>query len=178
MGRMHNFLRGLDAHIEREQEDEPPMYDDADGPAGFYDAGQRADEPTPPTCDKCGALLSEVEAAGRASGKCNECLRDKNEYPRVGDAATIGYWSDRHAATVIYVSPSFKTIRVQRDTATLVGGSIMGESQEYTYAPNPYGTITTARRHRRTDGKPYYTGSGGSPRVYVGHRDEHRDPHF
>ena len=150
---MSDFLRGLDALILAD---------------ALRDHGS-----APPTCELCGALLSEVEAAGRTSGKCNECLRDKNEYPRVGDAATIGYWSDRHAATVVYVSPSFKTIRVQRDNAKLVSGNIQSESQQYEYEPNPYGTITTARRTKRG-----YTAAGGSPRVYVGRRNEYRDPSY
>src|SRR5678809_718969 len=78
----------------------------------LYDAVHEAHNPT---CDKCGALLSEVEAAGRVTGTCNDCLRDKEAYPRVGDGATLCLWSDRHAATVVYVSPSFKTIRIQED---------------------------------------------------------------
>ena len=30
------------------------------------------------TCKKCGALLSAVEAAGRETGTCNECLRRRS----------------------------------------------------------------------------------------------------
>jgi DNA-directed RNA polymerase subunit M/transcription elongation factor TFIIS len=32
-------------------------------------------------CDKCGALLTLVEAAGRETGTCNECLRRRRKMP-------------------------------------------------------------------------------------------------
>jgi hypothetical protein len=30
-----------------------------------------------PTCDKCGTRLTAVEAAGRETGTCNDCLRKR-----------------------------------------------------------------------------------------------------
>lgn len=56
---------------------------------------------------------------------------------QVGDGATLCYWSDRHAGTIIAVSPSGKRISVQRDIATRVDSNGMSGNQEYTFLPNP-----------------------------------------
>lgn len=79
---------------------------------------------------------------------------------KVGEGVTMLYFSDRHAGTIIDVSPSGKTVRVQRDTATLLNGPDSGEPdalvfhaggfcghmtgvQRYAYAPDPDGAIYT-----------------------------------
>jgi hypothetical protein len=69
--------------------------------------------------------------------------------PQVGDGCTILHWTDRDAGTVVYVSPSGKTVRVQVDTATRADKNGMSESQAYTYEPNPSGAVHTFRLGKR-----------------------------
>lgn len=57
---------------------------------------------------------------------------------KVGDGATICYYTDRKAATVI--AKTAKTITVQEDTATRVDKNGMSDSQAYSYAANPNGS--------------------------------------
>jgi len=55
--------------------------------------------------------------------------------PAVGMGATMLYWSDRHAATIVEVKG--KVVVVQQDHAKRVDGNGMSDSQAYEYAPNP-----------------------------------------
>lgn len=74
---------------------------------------------------------------------------------KVGDGATVRYWTDCEAYTVIKVTP--KTLTLQRDKAILskdfkpewVSGGFAGhcenqEEQSYTYEQNPNGRIVKA----------------------------------
>lgn len=54
----------------------------------------------------------------------------------VGMGATQLMYADRHAFTVVRVSPSGKTVWVQQDNATRTDKNGMSESQEYTFTPN------------------------------------------
>lgn len=148
------------------------IYNEGNNDVAAYIAEDAAKTRT--TCDKCGNLLSEVEAAGRKTGTCNECLRDPNTDPRVGDGATIQYYSDRVAATVVEVSPSGRRITLQVDHATRTDSNGMSESQSYHYTPNPVGFKHIA--YRRNDGR--YQLRGGYARVFVGHRSTYRDFSF
>lgn len=73
---------------------------------------------------------------------------------KVGDGATICYWSDREAGTIVKVTR--KSITVQRDKATLspdfkpefipggfAGTVINQHEQSYTYEPDPSGRKMT-----------------------------------
>ena len=51
--------------------------------------------------------------------------------PVVGMGATILMWTDRHAATIVKVTPC--TIHVKRDKAIRVDGGGMTEMQKYRY---------------------------------------------
>ena len=73
--------------------------------------------------------------------------------PEVGMGATIYYWSDRHACTIVDVSKNGKTVTVTKDTATLTNpdelkcyaGGFMGHvsgTQKYSYKSNPDGPTT------------------------------------
>ena len=79
----------------------------------------------------------------------------------VGDGATFTGYSDCHAATIIKVSASGKTITLQQDEATLLNGPNSGEEdalvmtpggfaghtegrQRYSYKPDPNGRIVKA----------------------------------
>lgn len=75
-----------------------------------------------------------------------------------GDGASVRLHTDAHAYTVIRVSPSGKTITLQRAKATLdpewkpevIPGGFAGHTandrtQRWTYEPDPDGAVTTAR---------------------------------
>lgn len=71
---------------------------------------------------------------------------------KVGDGATYGLWSDRHAGTIIEIDEDGKRLKWQEDKATLktkmdctVGGFSAhcnnNDDQEYEYEPDPDGRI-------------------------------------
>lgn len=93
--------------------------------------------------------------------------------PKVGDGGTICLYTDRHAATVIGVSASGKTIQVQRDFAKRTDKNGMSESQEYEYSPNPNGEII---EFRMTNSGVYKDKYGLS--FYPGDRREYYDYNF
>ena len=79
----------------------------------------------------------------------------KINHLQVGDGATIYYWTDAHACTVI--KRTAKTLTLRQDKATLkesfkpefiVGGfcahCVNQSEQEYDYEPDPDGRIFTA----------------------------------
>lgn len=94
--------------------------------------------------------------------------------PEVGMGCTYSVGSDRHAATIIDMTASKKTITIQDDNCTRTdhnGG--LSESQEYTYAADPNGRINKAtlrKNGRYMIGKYSYVG--------LGHRSEYSDPSF
>jgi hypothetical protein len=97
----------------------------------------------------------------------------------VGDGCTISVGSDRYAYTVIEVSASGNRAKVQSDTAKLVGGEIMSESQKYEYTPNPNGKVVEIYRNSRGAWREKGAGRRGSGIfVYLGVRREYRDPSF
>ena len=63
--------------------------------------------------------------------------------PAVGDGVSICYWSDRHAGTIIHVSPSGKRIVVQRDVAIRTDSNGMSDDQRYEYLRNTKGATYT-----------------------------------
>lgn len=63
--------------------------------------------------------------------------------PQVGDGATVYYWSDSHAGTVVSVSASGKQIVVQRDTAIRTDNNGQSGSQSYDYERDPQGVLQT-----------------------------------
>jgi|SRR5271157_3819351 len=97
-----------------------------------------------------------------------------SDLPKVGDGATIQYWSDRHAATVIQVTQNGKRIVVQEDKSTRTDTNGMSESQTYTFESDPQGSTHIATL--RKDGR--YRISGGSTLVSVGFRSQFHDYSF
>lgn len=67
--------------------------------------------------------------------------------PEVGMGATVLCWTDRHAGTIIKVTPA--QIHVQHDIATRVDKNGMSESQQYEYAPDPNGRVDVFRMTKR-----------------------------
>ena len=101
----------------------------------------------------------------------------ENKTPEIGMGVTHVMWSDRHAYTVIAVSPSGKRCTIQRDTAIRTDQNGMSDAQSYRYEPNPQGAtrVITLRRDERWRAVGEEKGSS----VYhVGYRDEHYDYTF
>jgi hypothetical protein len=63
--------------------------------------------------------------------------------PVVGMGATELHWTDRSPVTIIEVSKSGKSIKVQADNAKRVDDNGMSECQDYEYSTNPDGAIHT-----------------------------------
>jgi hypothetical protein len=93
--------------------------------------------------------------------------------PVVGMGATLCYLSDRHACTVVWVSKTGKTIRIQEDTATRTDKNGVSESQDYTFTPNPNGAIHEARLTKRG-----WKVTKGTTLVSLGVRSEYYDFSF
>lgn len=74
-----------------------------------------------------------------------------SEAPEIGKGATIWYYSDSHATTIIAVSKSGREITVQEDKAIRTDKNGMSDSQSYTYEPNPNGRVS--RFSLRKNGK-------------------------
>jgi len=93
--------------------------------------------------------------------------------PEVGMGATILMWSDRHPATVVWVSSSGKTLRLQHDYAKRIDNrGPYTEDQDYEYSRDPGGIIQTARLTKRGW---RLKGGGG---ILLGRREEYCDPSF
>jgi hypothetical protein len=86
-------------------------------------------------------------------------------------AATILYWSDRDAATVVRVSKSKKTVWVTKDTAQYFK-PFSEEIGSCTYTSNPDGP---QKRFRRTK---TYGWRGPHGNLCLGRRESYFDPSF
>lgn len=93
--------------------------------------------------------------------------------PEVGMGATVLSYTDRHAYTIVEVSKSGKTIKIQEDTATRKDANGMSESQDYEFSRNPKGAIYSARF-----GKKGWKLMGMTSKVLVGVRDFYYDYSF
>lgn len=90
--------------------------------------------------------------------------------PVVGMGVTILMWTDRHAGTVVKVTPT--QIHVQRDKATRTDNNGYSENQTYSYQSDPRGEITIFRKTLR--GWRSKDKSG----LLIGARDEYYDYSF
>ncbi len=86
--------------------------------------------------------------------------------------ATICYFSDRHAATVVYVSKTSSKVVVREDTAIRTDDNGMSESQSYRYEPNPEGREHVFFRNSRGG----YGGKG--KRLVLGMKESYHDYSF
>ena len=93
--------------------------------------------------------------------------------PTVGMGATIIYYSDRHAGTVVEVRG--KTVFIARDHADRIDNNGMSDSQSYAYRPDL--TARPVAYTLRKNGAYVRIGENmnSSPRVALGHRDERYD---
>ena len=94
--------------------------------------------------------------------------------PVVGMPATIYLGSDCYPYTIIDVSFSKQTIKLQADTYKLISGSCASENQEYEYTQDNDGIIKSARK--RKNGNFYLPHS--NTRVILGYRRSYHDPSF
>lgn len=98
--------------------------------------------------------------------------------PTVGMGATVCYYSDRHAGTIITVSKSGKRVTVQEDTATRTDKNGMSDAQAYSYEPNPNGSVTTFSKRKNGCWVRVGEGSRSGTGLVLGTRDEHYDYSF
>ena len=102
----------------------------------------------------------------------------KDVKPEVGMGATLLFWSDRHAATVVEVSDDGKRIAVVEDIATRIDNNGMSEAQEYKFEQNPNGhkVYFTLRKNGSyvQEGQSMKEGQ----RVKVGMREQYYDFSF
>lgn len=94
--------------------------------------------------------------------------------PCIGMGATICYLSDRVAATIVYISPTTKTIWAQEDKSIRTDNNGISESQDYIFELDSNGIIHKATL--RKDG--IYRVTKSRTRVIVGQRDTYKDPCF
>lgn len=107
------------------------------------------------TAERYKETIEEVQMPlYRKSEKLNKEYREALTQwaPKVGEGATVHFYSDSHACTIVKVSKSGKTFTIREDKATLdpnfkcetVPGGFMGHTinnnaQTYTYEPNENG---------------------------------------
>lgn len=106
-------------------------------------------------------------------GSLNNALypSGKNVKPEVGMGATLLSWTDRHPYTVISVSESGKTIRVQEDGYKRTDTNGMSECQGYEFHRDPNGQIFTLRLTKKG-------WSHKGQRFSLGGRDKYHDYSF
>lgn len=95
--------------------------------------------------------------------------------PEVGMGGTFGYGADCYPVTIIAMTPSRKTLTVQRDDYEPGPGHerIYGGRQEYVYSRNENGPTDIFTL--RPDG--FYKIKGGKAVLGLGYRRFYRDPH-
>lgn len=72
---------------------------------------------------------------GKETGSVMNCMMSANSsVPKVGEGATILLWTDRHAYTIVEVSPDLKKVKLQRCDSRRTDTNGMSESQEYDYS--------------------------------------------
>lgn len=97
--------------------------------------------------------------------------------PTVGMGCTVLMWTDRHAATIVDVNKSGKTIKIQRDIAERVDTNGMSEGQEYTFKANPNAPVETFTLRKNG----FYVQKGDSAngcKLFIGTREEYYDFSF
>ncbi len=108
----------------------------------------------------------------------NIMANSQHPVPEVGMGATILFYTDRKAATVIEVSVSGKQIVVCEDKAVRIDNNGMSEVQEYRYEAGStvYTEVFTLRRNGRwvVEGENLHTGRS----LILGVRNHYHDYNF
>lgn len=112
----------------------------------------------------------------RTGSLMNLIAADAATLPEVGSGATLCFWTDRSACTVIHVSE--KRIVVQTDKATRTDSNGMSDTQTYAYEADPKGAIHVFTK--RKNGKFYEQGSamGEGTKLSLGARRAYHDYSF
>jgi hypothetical protein len=112
--------------------------------------------------------------AGTETGSLvNHVMSANAVKPEVGMGCTILHWTDRSAGTVVEVSKSGKTVKVQGDKITRIDKNGMSECQDYMYERDETAGIQTFRLTKRG-----WRGVGGGPGLALGYRRAYHDYSF
>lgn len=114
-------------------------------------------------------------AGGPISGPGDRLLWKLQANPNVGDGATQQVGSDAYPLTVIAVSKSGATIKVQRDKVKHISGTFQGNDYKADYEPDPEGAVLTARWSNVLG---CYRTPGGTRIYATGNRRYYQDPSF
>jgi hypothetical protein len=119
-------------------------------------------------------VYAMVMKAGRDTGSLINHMMSYGSgvKPEVGMGATILCWTDRHAGTIVKVTPS--QVHVQHDKATRVDKNGMSEAQEYRYEADPNGSVEVFRWSKKKNGYRNAAGNG----LLVGRREGYYDFSF
>lgn len=119
-------------------------------------------------------------------GSLNNRLMEgaKQPEPAMGMGATIIWYSDRDAGTIVNVAP--ETIIVQQDRAIRSDSNGMSDCQSYGYERDATGTLTVFRKDRRGKWREASLNSKtnrwhfveGGKGLLLGHRDAYHDYGF
>lgn len=82
---------------------------------------------------------------------------------KVGDGMTEVMWTDRHPYTVVEISESRQTVKVQADNYKRTDKNGMSDSQSYEFSPNTDSPIETLRWSKKRGlytrkGTPFWLG--------------------
>jgi hypothetical protein len=144
----------------------------------LYEIGQHVAHKSNPACT--GVIVETVNAQhGEPAYIVKVDFNGRNEdwadhdtvaLPTVGKGATIHMFTDRHAATIVKVTPT--QVHVQQDVARPAAGHDYFGAQKYEYERNPGAPI---RVFRKTKGG--YRDANRDV-LGIGYRCEYHDPHF
>ena len=99
---------------------------------------------------------------------------------KVGDGATMAYYSDRKACTIVEIANNGSYIKVQRDKAIRIDNRGMSDCQDYDFERDVNGDIYTFKRTRKD--KNVYTDNGKytdyGVKLWFGFRSEYYDYSF
>lgn len=111
--------------------------------------------------------------------------RTTNPTPEIGMGATISYWTDREAGTVVLIEGSIVVIRGVRAVRT--DGLGMTDAQSYRYeemldGPTSFWKLDAKGRYRRVskneNGRWVYLDGKHGPHLSLGFRDAYHDYSF
>lgn len=96
--------------------------------------------------------------------------------PMIGMGATINFYSDSKAATIIQITHNGRRIVLRQDKATRVDHNGISESQKYNYEEDLDGAIYIATL--RKDGRYRLVGATSGSTITLGIRREYFDYSF
>ena len=102
----------------------------------------------------------------------------KHPAPEIGMGATITWFTDRVAGTIIGIGRGGKLVKVQEDKATRTDSLGMSESQDWAYEPDPTGMVTIFTLRRNGLWVAGGSEMTGGPRLAIGHRSHYYDFSF